>query len=141
MHDNFQKQIESKTDDQLLEIYLNSDEFQSAFVELAQKELQNRKIDLSGYEIRKQHRIAYYSELYEKGRPGNPVYIIFGFIFSLLGGILGIIGGYTYSQSKNKEFGDGSYYVYDTKTRNLGIGMMAIGIASMVIEVILFYTD
>jgi hypothetical protein len=141
MHPDFQNQIESKTEEELLEIYLHSDQYQSEFAELVEQELTGRKVDLSSYKLRKEHRIAYYTELYKDGRPGNTVYIILGFVSALLGGFLGIWTGYVFSQSKHKEFGDGSFYVYDQKTRNMGIGMMALGIMAFMIELVMFATD
>lgn len=141
MHQDFYKQIESKTDEELLEIYLDSDKYQEEFIELVERELTNRKVDLTSYKLKKEQRIAYYSEIYENGIPGNTVYIVLGFISSLVGGLLGIVAGYVYSQSKHKDFGDGSFYLYDQKTRNMGIGMIALGIMAFMIETVMFATD
>jgi hypothetical protein len=52
------------------------------------------------------------------------------------GFFLGIIAGYVYSQSKNKEWGEGTYSHYDLKTRNLSTGMMLLGIVVLVISLV-----
>jgi hypothetical protein len=140
MDHDFSKQIENKTDEELLSIFVDSDQYQPEFGELAERELVSRKVDLSPYKLRKEHKEAFYAESYEKGRQGNTIYIILGFVSSLLGGFLGIVAGYVYSQSKHKDFRDGSIYVYNQETRNLGIGMMALGIVAIIIEWVMFVT-
>jgi hypothetical protein len=131
---NFQNQMHPKTDEELLNIYYDFDQYQDEYLEIVSEEMEKRGIDFTNLKLRKQHKEAFMLELTEKGKPGDPVYITLGFISALFGGVLGIITGYMYSQSKNKEWGDGTYYYYDLKTRNLGTGMMLLGFFVLIIS-------
>jgi hypothetical protein len=91
MEFNFQEQVEKKSDEELFYIFLNSDQFQQSFVELAESELIKRGADLTKYQIQKQHKEDFILAQLEKGKPGDPVYITIGFISALFGGLLGII--------------------------------------------------
>jgi hypothetical protein len=83
----------------------------------------------------------YCQKNWRKAKPGNTLYIILGFVSSILGGILGIIAGYIYSRSKHKELRDGSYYVYDQRTRDLGTGMMLLGFAVIALTILFKLSD
>ena len=130
---DFEKQVQSKSNEELLKIYHDFDEYQDHYLQLVMEELDKRGVDFSDLKLRKHHKETFMLEQSEKGRPGDLVFIVLGFVSALFGGLLGIIAGYVYSQSKNKEWGDGSFYYYDLKTRNLGIGMMALGIFVLVV--------
>lgn len=134
MNFDFQSQIKIKTDDELLNIYRDFDQYQDNYLEIVSKELETRGIDFTNLKLRKQHKEEFMLEQLEKGKPGDPVFITLGFISALLGGILGIIAGYVYSQSKNKDWGDGTYYYYDLRTRNFGTGMMLLGLFVLIIS-------
>jgi hypothetical protein len=137
MNVNFEDQILKKTNDELLDIFLNSDHYQRGFVELAVQELDRRKVDITSYKQQKQHDEVLLLEQMEEGEPGNPIWITLGFISTLLGGLIGIVAGYVYSQSRNKELGDGNHYYYDLKTRTLGYGMMLLGITVFIFTIVL----
>jgi|GEM_PF-1361843 len=133
LYQGFSVLISSKTNEELIEIYLKPENYQAHFVDLVIQELNNRNVDLSSYQLKKRHREDFYRNKYESGRPGNPTYITIGFISAMLGGLLGIYAGYVYSRSKHKYIGDGDYYVYDEKTRELGNYMMALGIVILLL--------
>lgn len=137
MIDDFHNQIGQKTDQELIDIFLNDYQYQDEFAQLAIRELEERGVDLTSYRLRKQHKDAYILERLEEGRSGHPAYIVLGFVSALLGGFLGIVAGYIYCQSKHKELGDGTHWVYDLKTRNLGTGMMVLGIIVLILSIIL----
>ncbi|MBI5857130.1 MAG: hypothetical protein HZB42_05730 [Sphingobacteriales bacterium] len=120
---DFKEQLKAKTDQELIDIYVNQDGFQENFVSAAIEELQLRKINIE--EFRKEKELNEIRGLEKKftGIPGNSVYITLAFISAFLGGIIGIIAGYVYSQSKKE-----GYYVYDAKTRGYGKIMFIIGI-------------
>jgi hypothetical protein len=75
-------------------------------------------------------------EQYAKVRPGNQAYIVLAFISAALGGFLGIVAGYVYSQFKHQDDFDVKHYVYDAKTRELGRVMMVIGIFVLLATII-----
>jgi hypothetical protein len=135
---DFQSQVRDKTNEELLKIYSDFDLYQDEYLEIVVKELDKRGVDFADLKLRKHHKESFMLEQLEKGKPGDPVFITIGFVSALFGGLIGIIAGYIYSQSKNKEWGDGSHYYYDLKTRNLGIGMMVLGFFVLVIG--LLYT-
>ena len=137
---NFQNEIENKSDDELLKIYRDFDQYQEEYIEIVAKELDRRGVDFSNLKLQRQHKEAFIAEQLEKGKPGDPVYITLGFIFAFFGGLIGIIAGYVYCRSKNKELGDGTHYYYDLKTRNLGTGMMLLGISVLVISLLYKFT-
>ena len=122
---DFTEQIVNKTDQELIQIFTNPQDYQADFVKAVTEELKNRGINLGKYQQEKDEREKVKNEQLEKGKPGDPAYITVGFISAALGGFIGIIAGIVYSQSKVKGT---SYYVYDEKTRKNGIIMMFIGI-------------
>lgn len=133
---NFQEQIGNKSNDELLKIYSDYDQYQDEYIEIVSKELDKRNVDFSNLKLRRLHKEAFIAEQLEKGKPGDPVFITLGFVSALFGGLIGIISGYVYCKSRNKELGDGSHYYYDLKTRNLGTGMMILGISVLVISIL-----
>jgi hypothetical protein len=138
---NFQNHIATKTNDELISIFLNAEQYQPEFVDLAIEELNKRNVDISSCKIAKEANEITTLEKIANGKQGSAVYISLGFISALLGGILGIFIGYTYAQSRNKEIGDGSIYIYNQNTRNLGTGMMLLGIADFFILIVLKFSD
>lgn len=137
---DFQKRIENNSDEQLLHIYSNFDQYQDEYIDIVSKELDRRGVDFTNLKLRRRHKEEFMLAQLEKGKPGNPVYVTMGFVSALFGGILGIIAGYVYSQSKNKEWGDGTHYYYNLKTRNLGTGMMLLGIVVLIISLVYKFT-
>ncbi|MDZ4810280.1 MAG: hypothetical protein SGI96_18735 [Bacteroidota bacterium] len=116
--------MQSKTEQELIDIYINPDEYQRAFVNAAEEELRKRDVNLALYNQTKAQKQLIRKKELEKGKPGDPVYIILAFISSFLGGSIGIVAGYVYSQSKNEE----RFYVYNEETRIKGKIMLATGI-------------
>ena len=125
MNFDFSEQVVNKTDQVLIQIFINPQDYQGDFVKAVTVELNKRGINEGKYRQEKDEREKTKKEQLEKGRPGDPVYMTVGFISSGLGGLIGIIAGIVYSQSKVKGT---SHYVYDEKTRKKGITMMFIGI-------------
>lgn len=125
---DFKEQIATKTDQELIDIYVNQEDYQDSFVNAAVEELTKRNISPDTYQQERitQERIKQeklINETPEKGIPGNPIYVGLAFISAFLGGLIGIIAGYIYSQSKKE-----GHYVYNEKTRIHGQIMMIVGI-------------
>lgn len=140
MQSDFQTQIENKASDELLQIYSDADQYQDDYIKLIEVELEKRAVDFTKQKLLNQHKESFMLQQAEKGKAGDLIFISLGYISALFGGLPGIIAGYVYSQSKNKEWGDGSYYYYDLKTRNLGTGMMSLGIAVLVTTLLYTFT-
>ena len=62
-----------------------------------------------------------------QGKAGDPIYIALAFLSAFLGGFIGIIAGYIYSQFKQQDNPRGDFFVYNEKTRTMGYAMMVIG--------------
>lgn len=137
---NFQNQVQNQSNEELLGVYSDYDQYQDGYIEIVSGELERRGVDFSHLKLRRQHKEAFISEQLEKGKPGDPVFITLGFILALSGGLLGILAGYFYSQSRNKEMGDGRHFYYNLKTRNFGTGMMILGIAVLLISIVYKFT-
>jgi len=133
---NFQEQIASKSDQELLDIYINSDDYQKEFVDQTFQELNKRGIPTDKYKVEKENKARLTRELMTQGRRGNEVYIVLGFISAVLGGLFGLIAGYVYSQSKQNDPSGESYYVYDKKTRESGQLMMIVGTVALIATII-----
>ena len=135
MNENFTSQVSEKSDKELLDIYKRPEEYQDAYINLVEKELQKRKanheqikVELNRIKSENARRNEVLDELIKEGEPGSPVFITIGFISALLGGLLGIIAGYIYSSSKRTSLSGTKYYAYDKRTRDFGSAMMIIGI-------------
>jgi hypothetical protein len=130
---DFQQQIKNKTNDELLVIYHHADEYQEGFIHAVSAELISRNVDLAQVQPAKEKKATLSQQEFEKGRQGNEVYVVLSFVFAALGGVIGIIAGYTYSQSKHGNNAGNRYYVYNPQTRKLGVIMMIVGFFAMVL--------
>jgi hypothetical protein len=143
MNENFASQISEKSDEELLHIFKRPEEYQSSYIELVEKELQKRevnhgqiKVELDRIKSENIHRNQILDELVKDGEPGDPVFITLGFISAILGGLLGIVAGYIYSNSKRTSLSGAKYYAYDKRTRDFGSAMMIIGIVVLLFSVL-----
>jgi hypothetical protein len=127
MNMDFVEQVRRKTDDELLSIYIDSDDYQEEYVQEVHEELKRRNVVLDKFEKEKQEKQQAKDESMMQGKPGDPIYIALAFLSAFLGGLIGIIAGYIYSQSKHKDNPRGDFFVYDEKTRTMGYIMMVIG--------------
>jgi hypothetical protein len=122
MSTDFKEQISRKTDQELLDIYINHDEFQESFVAAAVEELNLRNIKIEQFRKERDEKQKIKNELRETGIQGDDLYITLAYISAFLGGFIGVIAGYVYSQSKKE-----GYYIYNEKTRKQGKVILAIG--------------
>lgn len=120
---DFKQHVATKTDQELIDIYISPDDFQENFVTAATEELDRRNVSLDQFKQKREQKEKIKKEQLEKGIQGDPLYMTLAFISAFLGGLIGIIAGYVYSQSKK----DG-HYVYNEKTRKQGKVMLALGI-------------
>jgi hypothetical protein len=120
---DFQEQITTKTDVELIDIYINQEDYQEGFVNAVAVELVKRNVSPERYQQKRKEKEVIITRQLEEGIPGDQAFIALAFIAALLGGFIGIIAGYIYGQSKK----DG-HYVYDEKTRKYGNIILAIGV-------------
>lgn len=127
MHFDFREQLLLKSDEELIEVYRHSHDYQESYIAAVREELQKRKVDLADMDTA---RVSVDQERYQKlrdGTPGHPLYLALAFATVLPGGIIGLIAGYVYRFSKR----DGFYY-YDEKTRKKGEVLIILSIVSVV---------
>jgi hypothetical protein len=123
------------TNDELLEILENYDEWNRSDFALAKKILKDRGKEIA--EDKVQELIDKKNAELRKPEKGNKAWLIFGYISAILGGFLGIfIGYYHFSFKKSLPTGE-KIYVYDAETRKTGLQIFYIGIVSFVIWIVL----
>lgn len=116
----------SFTNEELYEVLLNSDEWNVFDYKLAQKILTNRgkTIDTEMLSSLKKERLKILAKPEENQKP----WIIAGYIFSLLGGGIGIIIGYSLWTSKKTLPNGERVYSYNSDDRNSGKTIFIIGL-------------
>jgi hypothetical protein len=124
---DFEKRIQEKTDKELADIYIHAEDYQPEFVSLVEKHLAARKIPLESLNILKEKNDALEDEKLNTGKPGNKFLIVLFFVTCLIGSIIGILAGYHYTFSKQRNSKGEEIYVYNEKTRIYGKFMLAIG--------------
>ena len=138
---NFTQQIKKHTDQELADIYSNSDDYNPEFVELVKNELQLRKVNIEPLTEIKEHNGELNNQQLQQGKKGSSLYIFLSFVLALLGGLLGIYAGYIYSQSKIKNNQEGEYYVYDEPRRQWGKIIMWMGVGIFLFSLLVRKSD
>lgn len=116
----------SYTNEELYEILLNSDEWNVFDYKLAQKLLTERgkTIDPEMLASLKKERLKILAKPEENQKP----WIIFGYIFALLGGGIGIVIGYSLWRSKKTLPNGERIYSYNAEDRKNGFRIFLISI-------------
>jgi len=124
--------IEEYSSDELREIVMNPDEWHTAYVLKAREELAKR-----GEKISEEKVTEIMEAKIEKARIGqkpNMVIYCACWVFAVLGGLLGIIGGFFYWRTKTKAFDGQKYFMYTPQIRNGGLYMFITGILSVILQ-------
>lgn len=127
------------TNEELYEILTKSDEWNSFDYKLAQRILKERGQDINENLLKslKQDRIAELS----KPDKGQGAWIILGYIFSLLGGFLGlIIGWFLWTMKKTLPTGE-KIYIYSENDRKHGKRIFIIGLIILPIVLLIKIWD
>lgn len=127
----------SFTDDELRDIIAHEDEWNKFDFLLAQKLLKDRGVEIREQEIEALRQ----SRLRELAKPEKTdrLALALGYLFSLLGGFIGIlIGWYIKSNKKTLPNGD-RVYTYSKADREHGRAIMGIGIGMFIIWTGLIY--
>jgi hypothetical protein len=113
------------TDDELREVVLKSDEWNEFDVVLAKKMLKQRGIELSAEDLSafREQRI----EMLARPEKSQIYTVLFGYVFALLSGVIGIaIGWFLYTQKKTLPNGKKVYSFNSTDRKHGGL-IMFIG--------------
>ncbi len=130
----FENSIKSKTNEELIDIYITPNSYQPEFVSLVFNEINKRNLPVDVInKIKGEKQKVEISNL-AVGKQGSPLYIAVCFCLALFGGIPAIISGYIYGFSKHKGPDGNSYFVYNEGTRKLGYGILGTGIIMTLIE-------
>jgi hypothetical protein len=124
--------LESYDDDELREIVLRPEEWHRDIVFNAQSLLKKRGITISKEEADIETRKK--TEALEQGTAANMLTKYFFWLFALLGGLIGIIGGYFYWRGRIRGFDGKRYYMYNERTRTEGCYMFFTGIISVIVQ-------
>lgn len=124
---DFEIQIKEKTDNQLSDIYLNSNDYQPEFIKLVELEILNRNIPIDSLNFIKVKKEAISDKTLAIGVQGNHYWIMASFLACLFGGIVGILAGYIYAYSKHKNANYVEFYYYNESTRKYGKWMLCVG--------------
>lgn len=129
MSTEFSLQIHTKSDAELVDIYLNDKDYQPEFVAVVTETLQQRGLSLEALIAMRNERYAALDAQLAAGRPGSTVLIGLGYVSALLGGIAGIVVGYIYYRSTQPSVdGQQRYYLYDGDTRRHGRNILVLGL-------------
>lgn len=133
----FDERIAQMSDEGLMDAWMNPSDYQGEFVELMHKELVRRGVDLTEATEERSRKLAAELEGCRTGRPGTDTYITLGFIFSALGGLLGLFAGFNYAFKKRTGPDRARYHEYNEVTRRQGILMIGIGFISILVTITL----
>lgn len=127
MTKDFKTQIQEKSDNDLVDIFFNSTDYQTEFVKQVEEELHARKIPLDTLKHLKEKKEEVDDETLKLGKQGSQIWMIAAFILSVFGGFWGIVAGYQYYYSKHKSSDGTEYFVYNESTRKYGMWMLIVG--------------
>jgi len=120
MNINFEEQIATKSNEELIEIFTNTHLYQPSFVEIVKTEIIRRNIPIDAVEKIKQQKENIGRNVLALGKQGNPVYMALIAGSAIFGGILAIVGGYIYAYSTQTDENGEKYFVYNESTRKWG---------------------
>lgn len=123
------------SNDELIDIIKHQDEWNKFDVSLAKKILRDRGIEFSKEEITqfKFERIHKLSE----AEKGQNMWVILGYIFSIFGGLFGILIGWHLENHKRILPNGEQVFDYSEKDRKHGKRILQIGIVVFTIEIVL----
>lgn len=122
------------TDEELQEVLLKHDEWSEFDYMLARKLLDERghAIDEAHIRAMRQERIKDLS----KPEKDQTIWIIFGYIFALLGGFFGVITGYVLWTSQKTLPNGQTVYTYSEKNRKQGKTILILSVIILVVLIV-----
>lgn len=118
-------------DDELTEVLHNAREWHPADVVVARRLLESRGVEIEEKKV--EEKQAQHLEKQRQPMRAPFVLIAAGFIFSLLGGLIGFGIGWSLVSMKERDATGKIYHRYDGRSRDLGRCMILIGGIAMII--------
>ncbi len=137
MENNFNELVKNKTDNELIDIYLNPQDYQAEFVGLVVEEITHRKLPIDTLDEIRSKKDEVSDNVLAIGKQGNPLYLGLLAISALLGGLIAIVGGYIYAYSTVLDSNGDKLYVYDESTRKWGRIILGVGVLMTFIILVL----
>lgn len=103
------------TDEELLDVLVNKEEWSELDVVLSEKILNDRKVEINHEDLLEKQK-ARQAEL-EKPANNQTLWIAVGYVFAFLGGFMGLIIGYFFWQAKNTLPNGTKVYAYSESDR------------------------
>ncbi|MFT6180897.1 MAG: hypothetical protein ACI9NQ_002158 [Paracoccaceae bacterium] len=122
----------NSSDEELIEVITHSSEWSAFDTAHARKLLGERGVDVAKLEENRAERIAHLKQ----GQVASKALITSGWVFAILGGILGIAIGYALTSTKNKG-PDGEFLKYDKASRETGAKMFKVGVCVAIVGVVI----
>ncbi len=127
--------VKKKTDEELIEIYTNPDDNENELVNLAEMEIENRNLPIHSINEEK----AENEKSFKEGKQGD--WITAGYVFSVLGGFIGLAIGCQYVFSTNKNVNGERFYKYNESTRKHGKRMLMLFAVMSVLYLMIMFAD
>jgi hypothetical protein len=124
--------LATSTDEELVEVAAQSSEWSPFDVAHARRLIAERGIDIKRIEDKR----AEHLRRLRLGKPASKQLILIGWVFSVLGGFIGLGIAWSLCNMKEKT-PNGDFFTYDTKSRATGRKMLAMAIMVLVTAVIL----
>jgi hypothetical protein len=122
----------TSTDEELVEILAQSSEWSPFDVSHARRLIRERGIDLKKVEAKH----AEFLERLRRGRPASKQLIYMGWVFSVLGGVIGFGIAWSLAYMKEKT-PHGEFFSYDEASRAVGQRMLKLAVAVLLAAVVL----
>lgn len=120
------------SDEELIEVITHASEWSAFDTAHARKLLGERGVDVSKLEKQREERMT----RLKQGQAASKPLILLGWVFSILGGIIGIVIGYSLTSTKIKG-ADGEFLKYDKASRDTGAKIFKVGmlVAAVVVAI------
>jgi hypothetical protein len=119
MSNQYQETVQSKSDDELLKMVYEFDEWSPEMLLTVETELSTRNILPNDIAIKKQQAIIEDDDKLSKGTAASLGGQIFGWVFVL--GLIGLYIGYNYAYGKvRSKYTGKKYFEYDEDSREVG---------------------
>ena len=132
MSDQFKATVQLKSNDELLKMVYEFDEWSPEMLIAVETELSERKLLPDDISNRKQQAITEEEELLTKGKEASLGGQIFGWIFVL--GLIGLYIGYNYAYAKvRSKYTGKKYFEYDEASREVGSYIFYTSMAAFIL--------
>ena len=150
--EDFELVVKKKTDDELLDIYVNAHDYRPTFVNLVENELANRNILIDQVQKIRKKACEVNDKEIEQEKKEEPIWkrlllwIVCCFVMYIGGLLLGcmiylIIGGCTNLYSKKKNSDGEIVFTYSEQKRKNGKWMVTIGSVALFIYLFIVLTS